>query len=266
MKLTGRHIICVALRLRKSILMAAAAACACSAAANDPCAVPFFDTARPDRIIEIGIHAGDGVSTIRQNYASNINTLTDFVLTPGNRFIAGASAVMPVRNFFAVGTGLDFAVNNFYWTMTMLDRGDGVLTSLYSRNHYCSVEVPVFMQWRFNLGANVSWRTDIGFYLSFGAGGHSRYKVATSSTNSLGQSQVTESSYRDKYYNDPSPVINTINPTDWGLHLGTGLVLWRHFDIRGVMHVGARDIAKNMGVLHVKVHTLNVAVTAGYIF
>lgn len=251
--------------LRKAV-MAAAVMTAFAAGADEPCTVPFFDTARPDRIVEIGVHVGDGASTIRQNYASNISTLTDFVLTPGNRFVVGASAVMPVRNFFAVGTGLDFAVNNYYWTMTMLDRADGVLTSLYSRNHFCSVEIPVFMQWRFNLGTHVSWRTDIGFYLSFGTGGHSRYKVAASTTNSLGQSQVTESTYRDKYYDDPSPVINTIIPSDWGLHLGTGLVLWRHLELRGFMHVGTRDIARNMGVLDVKVHTLNVAFTAGYIF
>lgn len=228
--------------------------------------VPFLDTAKPDHFIEIDVHAGDGASTITQNYSSAVPSVQDFVLTPGNRLIFGAGAILPVRNYFAIGTRLDIAINNYYWSMTIMDRNQGTLNTLYSRNRYTAAEVPVFMQLRCNLGSSVVWRSELGAYISFGLGGHSRYSEASSSTNSLGQSQVTETQYKNDYYDDSEPVINTFRKTYWGLHLGTGILAGRHFTLNVVMHAGARNLAKNLGVLDIRARTLNVTFTAGYQF
>lgn len=227
---------------------------------------PFFDTTRPDKFIEIGVHVGDGASTIRQNYVRAVPDVSDFILTPGNRLTFGFTAALPVRNYLAVGTGLDFAINNYYWSMTLLERNQGTLSSLYSRNHYYAIEVPAYLQWRFNVGTHVNWRVETGMYLSFGTGGDARYSETRSSTNALGQSQVSESNYKNKYYKDPEPVINTFEKNDVGLHLGTGILVHERLTVNAVMHVGFTDLARNMGVLNIHAHTLNVTFVVGYQF
>ena len=251
----------------KKILAIAAAIVAMTAAAETPKkAAPFFDTARPDHFIEIDIHAGDGVSTVRQNYASAIPSVSDFVLTPANRVMMGARAIIPIRNFVAVGTALDFTINNYYWSMTLLERSQGTLSTLYSRNHYNTIDVPLYLQWSFNLGDKVKWRTKTGMYISFGVGGHTKINETTSSTNSLGQSQVTENSYRDKYYDDEDPVVNTFAKTDMGMVIGTGILVNRHWAIDLDMHTGFTQLARNFGVLDISGRTLNVTFTVGYQF
>ncbi|MGM9864917.1 MAG: outer membrane beta-barrel protein [Muribaculaceae bacterium] len=250
----------------KPYLAIAVAMMAMTAAAQTPKDVPFFDSGRPDHFIEIDIHAGDGVSTVRQNYGSAIPSVSDFVLTPANRVVMGARAILPIRNYFAVGTAIDFTINNYYWSMTLLERSQGTLSTLYSRNHYNTIDVPLYLQWSFNLGDKVKWRTKTGMYISFGVGGHTKINETTSSTNSLGQSQVAENSYRDKYYDDEDPVVNTFAKTDMGVVIGTGILVNRHWAIDLDMHTGFTQLARNFGVLDISGRTLNVTFTVGYQF
>lgn len=248
-------------------LAIAAAVMALTAAAETPTnGVPFFDTGRPDHLIELDVHVGDGMSLVSQNYASAIPSVSDFVLTPANRVMVGARAILPIRNFLAVGTAIDLAVNNYYWSMTLLERSQGTLSTLYSRNRYTTIEVPVYLQWSFNLGDKVKWRTKTGMYISFGVGGHTNIDETTSSTNALGQSQVTETAYRDNYFNDKDPVINTFRSTDMGVYLATGLLVCDHWVVDASLNAGVTQLARNFGVLDISGRTLNFAISLGYQF
>lgn len=227
---------------------------------------PAIDTSRPDRTIEVGVHVGDGFATIRQNYDSAIPTLSDLVMNAGNKFLVGAGATIPLRDFLAIGTRLEFSVNKYNWAMTLLDRNIGTLSTVYCKNTYYTLDIPAYLQLRVNLGSRVRWRSEFGAYLSLGTGGNSRINEAVSSTNALGQSQVTERQYKDKYFNDPNPVVNGINDLDWGLHLATGILVDRHWAFDWTVRIGARDIAKNMGVLDISIHQLTGFFSVGYVF
>lgn len=234
--------------------------------AAGPDHVPFIDTRRPDNFVELDIHAGVGAYSMLQNYGSAVPDCADFTLTPGALTQIGAGAVLPIRGFFAVGTGIDFNINNFYYSMTVLHPAAGTLNTLYTRNHFYSFDVPLFLSFRFNLGTKVRWDNELGSYLTFGVGGHTKTTAYTSSTNELGQSQVSEVHYDRDYYNDDDAIINGVAKLDWGLHLGTGIVVNRNFMLKCVMHLGAHDLAKNFGVLSVHNHTLNLTFKAGWVF
>lgn len=227
----------------------------------------FIDLNRPDKFIEVGLHVGEGVSTILQNYSKQVPGVAEFNLTPGNMNTFGTSVVIPLRNFFALGTGLDFAIYNHNWSMTLLDASSSTLNTLYTRNHYYALEVPVSLNTRFNLGANARWTNELGMYMSFAIGhGSSKTNAYASSTNSLGQSQVTETRYERRYFKDDEPIINGVTTTDYGLHVATGLELYRHFSLKAVFHVGFRNLAVNYGVLDITNRNINLAFKAGYIF
>lgn len=247
-------------------ILAFPAAKASAPADSTGCGTRFVDTRRPTKMVELGLHIGEGAASMVQNYGTAVPHVGDFTLTPGSLTQFGASAVIPVRNFFAIGTGLNFNINNYYYSMTILHPGAGTLNTLYTRNRFYNFDVPLFLAFRFNLGTHVRWDNELGAYLSFGCGGHSHTRAYTSSTNDLGQSQVAETNYRVKYYNPDQALINGVTSVDWGLHLGTGILVNGHVSVKCVMHAGARDLAKNYGVLNVQNHTLNVVFSAGYVF
>lgn len=249
----------------KHLLLTAIAALA-TATATAADGVPFLDTARPDKFVYFDIHAGVGASTMRQNYAEAVPDCGDFTLTPGTMTHFGVGAELPIRRFFGIGTGVDFDIDNFYYSMTILQPADGTLNTLYTRNHYYWVNIPVYLSFRFNLGGDVRWQNEAGMYLAIGAGGTTRTKAYTSSTNQLGQSQVTETNYKRDFFKDKEAIINGVRNADWGLHVGTGLVFKSHVSLKCILRAGLRDVAQNFGVLKIRNHTLTALVQAAYIF
>lgn len=227
---------------------------------------PLLDKSRPTHFVEVGMHIGEGASSMIENYGSQVPYIYDFSFNPGSQTVFGATAEIPFRNYFAIGTGIDFGINNYHWSMTILQPDAGTLNSLYSRSHYYNFTIPAYLSLRLNLGDKVRWHNELGCYLSFGAGGTVKTHAYSSSTNTLGQSQVTETSYSHKYYNDPDPIVCGVNETDWGLHLGTGVLVSNHWQVKCVFRVGARDLAENFGVLKIKMHTIDVNFRFGYVF
>lgn len=227
----------------------------------------FIDTTRPTALHpEFDIHVGTGASTIIQNYASQVEGCSDFFLTPGCRIVFGAGFGMPVRDFLSLNTGLDIAINNYNYSMSILDTPKGTLNSIYNRSHYVSLEIPLFIQLRFNLGSHIRWTNDIGMYYSRGLTGKSRYRAYISSTNDLGQSQVSETRISQDYYNPRSPIIAGAMRTDWGIHLATGIVYKRHLSLKCVMRTGLRNTASNLDVLDIANHNLSATFLIGYTF
>lgn len=236
-----------------------------------PCtAQRFVDTSRPANWLRLGLNIGDGLQTIRQNFASEIPDVTSFTLTPGNRFTAGATALMDIRNFFGIGTGIEIAVNNYDYTLTMLnanaDGTEGSLSTIYTENHFYTLDIPVFLNFTFNLGSRVQWATEGGIYLSFGLGGNTDNSAYLSYANPLGQSQVSHVSYTTPYYSQDKGMINRIVRTDAGLHFATGFVYDKHWTLKCVFQCGARNLARNFGVLNTSVHNMSLTVKAGYLF
>lgn len=251
--------------LRTAVAFAAIVLTALTGAAQQH-DLPFADTARPDRTVRLGVHVTEGLSTVLQNYGKAIAGASDFSMTPGNRLGIGVTAVMPVRNFIGIGTGIDFVTANNYWTMTLLDRNSGTLNTIYTRNHYYSLNIPAFIDLNFNAGSRAQWHTEAGIYVDLGLGGKNRVHSYASYTNDLGQSQVTETRFVRDYYNDKNPIVNGVAKTDWGLHLASGFTLSRHWSLMCAFQVGARQLARNRGVLDVKNRNLSLAFRAGYIF
>lgn len=229
-------------------------------------AVDMLDTSVPHKFIEVNVHTGIGTSTIINNYASVAESITAMKLSAGTRMVGGFSAELPIRDFLSVGTGVDFAINNYSQTMTMLDGYHGTLGTLLTSNHYYTLEVPLYVGLRLNLGSRVRWHNELGAYVAYGTGGSSKTTAFVSSTNSLGQTQVSEAQYDRKYYDSNDPVFCTMRRSDIGLHLATGILINHHYTVKASLHVGIRDLAKNFGVYNADAHTLAPTFMIGYTF
>lgn len=227
---------------------------------------PFMDTRRVDAVIETGIEGGVGFGEMHTNYADVIPSLTEYQPTAGYRATGGAWAVMPLRDYLGIGTGIDLTVNNFKWNMTVLYPSQGTLSTMYARNRYFTVELPAYLQFRFNIADRVRWINEIGGYWATGLGGQTQIRSYTSATNSLGQSQVTQAPYNHPFYNPQTAVLNGYRRTDWGLHASTGLLFKRRWTLKAVLRAGVPNLANNSGVLPVRARTLNLTFKIGYQF
>lgn len=227
---------------------------------------PFMDTSRPSKPLDIGIHAGLGVSTQVQNYASVVPGCADFHLSSGLQSVFGATAEVPLRRYIAIGTGVDFLINNNSWAMTVINSEIKNVSTLYCRNTYRAFEIPVYISLRFNLGSRITWTNEGGMYLSFGTGGRTRITSYTAAVNQLGQQQVTRTKYDHPYYNADTPIINGYERNDIGVHLSTGLQYRGRWTLKAVMRYGFKDVARNYGVLDVNIHNLAFSFRLGYSF
>lgn len=228
---------------------------------------PFFDSSRPEGYAPVvGIHAGPGVSTITQNYYSQIENCSDFFFTPGVTTVFGASVELPVRNFLSIGTGADFSISHYNWSMTVVEGSMSTVNTLYNRNTYRTLEIPLYLKFAFNISDKVQWTNQIGFYISQGISGKSKYRAYVSSTDPLGQSQVTVSNYERDYYKSADPVVNGNSRTDIGANIGTGLMFRQHWTLDIVFRAGFLNMARNNGVLDIREHNLAATFRFGYKF
>lgn len=216
--------------------------------------------------VHLGLHAGEGFASVRQNYASALDGVTSLSLTPGNRLTIGANAAIDLSRRVQLGTALDLAVANYRCDLTRLAADNNSLVSITQRNRMYGLEIPVYVSYTAPLGAVAAWRSELGAYLDFGLGGHSNISGVALTGNPLGQVVMSSQESRGDYYNNHAGVINRISAFDWGLHMATGIVIARHWSVMANVHIGARDVARNFGVYDTRVHNLSFTATAGYTF
>ena len=237
-----------------------------SAAASTENVRPFLDTSRPEKLLDVGVHAGLGISTLIQNYASAVPGCADFHLSPGLQSAFGATVELPLRRYIAIGTGADFVISNNSWAMTIINSEPNTVSTLYCHNTYRAFEIPVYLSLRFNLGSRFVWTNECGMYFSFGTGGRTKVTSYSASVNQLGQQQVARTQYSHPYYKEETPILNGFGRSDRGLHLSTGLQYRNRWSLKAVMRLGLRDVALNYGVLDIDVHNLAFSFRLGYRF
>lgn len=228
---------------------------------------PFFSVERPDKILEIDVHALVGTSVLSQDYASHVPSITSVEASPGCGFGAGVSAQMVFKDFFALGTRLDLLVNNNKYSMALLDvDGAGAQSSVFVANRSVSANVPVFVSVRCNISDNVRWNVDGGCYFSLGLGGYQKADTYTTMLNDLGQMVSEYQKYKWDYYNEKQPLIHGIDDVDIGLYFGTGLLINDHYNVGIETRISTKNASTDGGVIHPNMYNHLFAMKLGYQF
>ncbi len=261
------------MKITKIIVLAATTCFLCVANAYGEAQIekfeepPMYDSSKPTKWLEIDVHAGIGLTGLIQNYGTEIPGITDLMLAPGCQLRGGLGVRFNFNNSFGLATGLDFGINNFRQSMSMVvNEPSESMSSLYITNHFCQFTVPVYLSTRFNIWRRMMWNVDFGCYLAEGVGGHLRASGYTTGENTLGQPVVLHAVYRTKYYEESEPLFNGVRNFDVGLHVATGLVYRHRYTLNAILEIGARNLAINKGVLDLKYHNLGLVFQFGYIF
>lgn len=228
---------------------------------------PFFCNDKNDSFLESEVYAIIGTSTMWQNYAEHVPSISDINTSPGCGVGIGAKVQFEFRDFFALGTQLDFMARNNKYSMVIIDtEGKGSQNSVFVSNRSYSASVPVYASVRFNIADNVRWNIDAGGYFSLGLGGYQKADTYTTSINDLGQMVSTYKHYDLDYYNEQHPLIHAIDDVDFGLMFRTGLLFYDHYNVGLEARISTKNATADEGIIHPKMYNHLFAMKIGYQF
>lgn len=228
---------------------------------------PFYNPDRTDRFIECDVHGIVGASVFIQDYRDHVPSISDISTSTGCGWGVGATAQFVIRDFFALGTSLDFVAHNSDYSMVLIDADRmGTQNSVFVSNQSFSATVPVFASFRFNLADNVRWNVDAGCYFSLGLGGSQKADTYTTSMNELGQVVTKYQYYKWDFFNEKRPLIHAIDDFDFGLLIGTGLLIHDHYKVGIEARISTKNATTDEGVIHPNVRNHLFAMKLGYQF
>ena len=240
-------------------------AAAISSAASDY--TPFIDHSKPERLLNFDIHALLGGVTVTQNYRSCFPQISEMAITTGVSTGAGATAHAAITNFISLGTEVNFLINYYRMNLAVADDDATSITDVFVRNHFYTLNFPVYITLDFNLGGNVKWNVDAGGYYSYGLSGSSKSTLYSAQVNPMGQLITTYTNGRADYYNSEETFITSFYRGDYGLHLATGLMFRQRVKVGVRMQIGFKNVANTFdAVRRPNTHNFNFFGTLGWCF
>lgn len=227
----------------------------------------FVDFGPAPEFIEVSVHAMGGGSLITENYMGCFKEITEMNTSGGFTFGAGASAVFGVKNWLGIGTELNLLSQRYRTDMAVSNEDATTVSNIFLRNSTVVANIPVYLQFRFNIMPDVRWIVDAGLYYSYGLRGSQGQSIYMSQVNSLGQLVNKHLTDKVKYYNSPQTFINTFGRGDIGLHMGTSLKFKRRLSLGVRMDFGLKNTAHiegNAGIVCPNVHNFGYTFAIGY--
>lgn len=218
------------------------------------------------RFVEIDVHAIAGGSGITQNYGGKFDAIRELNNSMGSQFGVGAGAVFGFNAFVGLGTELNLTFNRTKLNMMVESEANNSVSNIYLRNSYTYINIPIYVQFRFRLSANVRWNVDGGVYYGYGIFGKQKQTIYNANLNRLDQlvPQIVES--KPKFFHSGATFINSFNRGDYGIHIATGLQFGRHITVGARFNFGLKNISYSTGLQNPNIHNYSIAAKVGYIF
>lgn len=201
-------------------------------------AVDFLSTEQSEHLFNIGARAGINTS----------NRTVGAIPTPGyNRqswgtgFDAGVVIDLNIRDYIAIQPGIFFDSRSGDYTFVTAEQTGADISRLTQAGHHRSynLQIPVIASLRFNLSDAIRWEVDLGPYISF-----------------LLDSKMEDKAIAAEGNPTIEPFAGKASSTDFGIKVGTGLQIARHYYV-GVHYVAGcvkawknLDLSNNMNFIY----------------
>lgn len=218
------------------------------------------------KLIETQIHLMGGGSSVTQNYSKTFPNIQNQNVNMGNSWGFGARAVFGIRDYLGFGTCIDLMLNHYNVDMALLADDNSSMSALFVNSHNYTVNVPVFISFRFNVARRVRWNVDGGFFYSFGFAGRQKQLIYRAEINSMDELVPELQRVTTDYYHSPRTLFNVFNRGDIGLHLATSLDIGPHIAVGIQSQYGLKNAARTNGVYSPSVHNFALHGLIGYRF
>lgn len=226
----------------------------------------FVDTSKAKRFLEIDAHAFGGLSSVIQDYKSHFSQIQDLNVNVGESFGAGFRAVIGIREFLGFGTAIDLTRNKYNIDMAVMGTDRASMSAVFIDNRTYTVNIPVFMSFRFNVDKSVRWSVDAGFYYAYGFAGTQKQRIYRADVNAMEELVPQIVNISTDYYHSPNTFINAYNRGDIGLHLATYVNFGPHLIIGARYQIGMKNSSRSLGVINPSIHNHYFHGVVGYRF
>lgn len=226
----------------------------------------FVDTSRAKRFIEVDAHAMGGFSSVFQNYKRHFGQIQDLNVNVGESFGVGFRAVFGIREFLGFGTALDLTMNKYNIDMAVMGSDKASMSAVFIDNHTYTVNVPVFMSFRFNVDNSVKWIVDAGMYYAYGFAGTQKQRIYRAEVNAMEELVPQVVNLSTDYYHSPNTFINAYNRGDLGLHLATYVNFGPHLLVGARYQIGVKNSSRSLGIVNPSIHNHYFQGVVGYRF
>lgn len=218
------------------------------------------------KLIETQVHLLGGGSSITQNYRNTFPNIQNQNVNMGTSWGVGAKAVFGIKEYLGFGTAIDFMLNHYNIDMAIIADDNTSMSALFVNSHNYTVNIPVFISFRFNVARKVRWNVDGGMFYTFGFGGQQKQLIYRAEINSMDELVPELERVTTDYYHSPRTLFNVFNRGDLGLHLGTSLDFGPHLSVGAQAQYGLKNQARSNGVYKPSVHNFAIHALIGYRF
>lgn len=229
-------------------------------------AADFVDFSKSTRLIEVDVHALGGTASVSQNYVGMFPQIQNLNVDMGSSLGIGARAVFGIRNYLGFGTMLDLMSNAYNMDMSVMGADGASMSAVFLKNRFYSLNIPVFVSFRFNPAPTVRWEIDAGLYYAYGLGGTQRQRIFRASVNAVEELVPQIESVKTGYFDSSATFINGFERGDYGIHLATCLSFGRHFLVGARFQHGIRNASRQLGIKNPTIRNRYLQAVIGYRF
>lgn len=227
----------------------------------------FIDHGPAKQFMTIDLHGMVGGVEVTQNFASTFPEITELDVSMSTALGVGAGAEMAFSDFLSLGVQGNFLINNYRVNMAVANDAGPSMTNCFVRNHFYTLNFPVYMSTHFNLGPIVRWNVDLGLYYSFGLGGHQKAALYNARVNELGQLVTSLTHLKSGYFNSRETLLTSSYRSDIGLHLATGFTFSQLIKFSIATQIGFKNVSHVYnGVERPNMHNFNFLCSVGWCF
>lgn len=230
-------------------------------------AVPFINHGKPVDLLNLNVHVMVGGAEVTQNFMSTYPEISELDMSMGTSLGFGATAEISFTDFLGLGVQTNVVINNYRTNLAVANDDGQSMSSVFIKNHYYTLNFPVYFTTRFNLGSMVRWNVDAGLYYSYGLGGNSKATIFNAQKNDLGQLTQTVSRQKADYYNSDRAFLTSSYRSDIGLHLATGFLIARKVHLGLSFQIGFKNVSHVYNAAaRPCMHNINFFVSGAYCF
>lgn len=229
----------------------------------------FVDHGPAPKFIEPQIHVWYGGSMVTENYVSCFSEISQMNSNPGSNIGLGGVAVFGISDFIGLGTELNVTLSKYRTDFAVSNNTVTSVSNIFLRNRAWYINVPVYVQFRFNVDSRVRWNIDAGMYYSYGFSGSQSQSIYSAQINDLGQLISVKINSKPSYFNNSDTFINSYRRGDIGLHVATALTFSGKYSVGARLNFGFKNISyimNNAWIVNPNIHNFNFAVVLGRTF
>lgn len=225
-----------------------------------------MDFSRAKKMLEVDVHAMGGISSVFQNYKSHFPQIQNLNVNLGESVGAGFRAVFGLRGYLGFGTALDITTNSYNIDMAVIGNDNASMSAVFLDNRTYTVNVPVFVSFRFNVDKSVRWSVDAGMYYSYGFAGKQKQRIYRAEINAMDELVPQVELTKTDYYHSPATFINGYNRGDLGVHIATYINFGPHLVVGARYQIGCKNSSRALGVINPSIHNQYFHGVVGYRF